>query len=442
MRPQISFADLPGRRVGIYGLGTEGKANVRACLALGVEPVLVADTAPQTEDPELDGRAVLAFSSGALLGCDTVIKSPGISRYSAGVRELEAAGVQVVGGLGLWLQDADRSKVVVITGTKGKSTTTAITGHLLERLGYRCLIGGNIGVPPWDPALPSGDVDFWVIEASSYQATDLSCSPAVVAVTSLHPDHLPWHAGDPELYYRDKLSAAAQPGAQLTVANGDSDLIAARQQLLGPRVQWIHADDDPDAHWMDGLGLLGAHNRRNALIARACLVALGVPEASDDELLAAAAQGFAGLDSRLKVVGVINGVTFIDDNLSTNVLPTLAAVDSFPAQRVALIVGGQSRGIEYGSLATGLRARTEKLLMLTVPDNGTAIRAQVEAVGAGDQVEIVDTAGLRAAVRAGYEWVGPGGVVLLSPAAPSFGIFRDYKERGEVFVAAMHEITG
>ena len=171
-------------------------------------------------------------------------------------------------------------------------------------------------------------------------------------MTSLHPDHLPWHQGV-ENYYRDKLSACSQPGADLTVANGDSGLLRDRVALLGPRVEWVHADDDPDADWMAPLGLLGAHSRRNALIARACLRALGVPQAGDDAALRDAAAGFQPLSSRLQAIGTVAGVTFVDDSLSTNVLPTLAALDAFPGRRVALIAGGQDRGIDY---AAGRRA--------------------------------------------------------------------------------------
>ena len=100
----------------------------------------------------------------------------------------------MVGGLGLWLAEADLRRVLCVTGTKGKSTTSSLTGHLLTGLGYRCMVGGNIGAVPYDPA-NAGDFDFWVIEVSSYQATDLPVSPPVVAVTSLHPDHLDWHGG-------------------------------------------------------------------------------------------------------------------------------------------------------------------------------------------------------------------------------------------------------
>jgi UDP-N-acetylmuramoyl-L-alanine---L-glutamate ligase len=281
--------------------------------------------------------------------------------------------------------------------------------------------------------------DYWVIETSSYQATDLACSPPVVAVTSLHPDHLDWHGGV-AAYYRDKLSVCSQPGADLTIANGDSELIRERESLLGARVRWVHAADDPDADWMEPLRLLGAHNRRNALIARACLAALGVPQAADDAALRDAAKGFEHLSHRLQPIGTVDGVTFVDDSLSTNVLPTLAAMDAFPGRRVALIFGGHDRGIDYAPLAAGLAPREAPTLVLALPDSGPRIQAVIEAGLAADghgPLEVMACDDLDAAVRAGFDWARPDGIVLLSPAAPSFGAFRNYRDRGEAFARAM-----
>jgi len=265
----------------------------------------------------------------------------------------------------------------------------------------------------------------------------------VAAVTSLHPDHLDWHGGV-EQYYRDKLSMCSQPGAELTVANGDSDLLAERADLLGPRVEWVSADDDPGADWMDPLGLLGRHNRRNALIARRCLVALGVPEASDDTRLKAAAQDYRHLPSRLAPIGTIAGVTFVDDSLSTNVLPTLAALDSLPGRRVALIVGGHDRGIDYAPLAAGILTRQAPTFVLTLPDSGPRINAEIARASTATPNAafggLTDCADLAEAVAAGFAWASPDGVVLLSPAAPSFGHFRDYRDRSEAFAHAMRAI--
>jgi UDP-N-acetylmuramoylalanine--D-glutamate ligase len=270
---------------------------------------------------------------------------------------------------------------------------------------------------------------------SSYQATDLPVTPPVVAVTSLHPDHLDWHGGV-EQYYRDKLSACSQPGAELTVANGDSDLLREHAALLAPRVEWVSERDDPDADWMAPLGLPGRHNRRNALIARAVLRGLGVPEAGDEAALREAAAGFTPLASRLQVIGEVGGVTFVDDSLSTNVLPTLAAMDAFGGRRVALIAGGHDRGIDYQPLAAELAARDTPTLVLAVPDSGPRIQAAIEAASPG-KVEVAACDDLTSAVERGFRWALPDGVVLLSPAAPSFGRFQDYRDRGDAFAHAM-----
>ena len=444
-RPKLSWADLAGARVGVWGLGREGHANLRKLRSLGVEPVLVDDH-PEPGLPE-----VLATGDGGLAAlerCEVVVKTPGLSRHRPDVQRLTALGIPVVGGLGLWLaqfSDAGLRRVLCVTGTKGKSTTASVTGQLLTGLGHRCLVGGNIGVVPYDPAT-EGDFDYWVIEVSSYQATDLPCTPPVTAVTSLHPDHLDWHGGV-EQYYRDKLSMCSQPGAELTVANGDSDLLRQREALLGPRVEWVRADADPAADWMEPLGLLGRHNRRNALIARECLSAMGVPGAADGARLRAAAGGYRPLPSRLTAIRTVAGVTFVDDSLSTNVLPTLAALDAFDGRRVALIVGGHDRGIDYALLAAALVARTAPTLALTIPESGPRIRAEIEALieqAASPNQAFAgarDCPDLEAAVAAGFAWAGPDGVVLLSPAAPSFGRFRDYRDRSEAFARAVQAIT-
>lgn len=448
-RPTISWSELACRTVGVWGLGVEGRANLRKLAALGVTPVLVDDHPPTGG---VDGHEVLATGAGgldALRRCDAVVKTPGISRYRPEVAAIEAGGTPVVGGLGLWLAEADRDRVVCVTGTKGKSTTAAVAGHLLARLGHRVLVGGNLGLPPYDPEAPT-DVDYWVVEVSSYQAAEVAWTPPVVAVTSLHPDHLTWHRGDPETYYADKLSLCTQRGADLTVANGDSPLLRGRRAQLGPRVEWVTVPEappdtvggtgtagGPPDDWTAPLGLLGAHNRRNAHIARACLAALGVAEAGDDEALARAAAGFEHLESRLCPVGTVDGVLFVDDSLSTNVLPTLAAVEAFPGRRVAVIVGGQDRGIDYTPLAAGLAARpAPTLVAITASEAAGRIReALADPAGAG--FEVVEARDLGAATRAAHAWARPDGVVLLSPAAPSFDRFRDYRERAAAFTAAV-----
>lgn len=407
------WAGLGGRRVGVWGTGVEGKATLRRLSVEGISPAAV-----------VDGEDVTA-----LLDCELVIKSPGISPYDEPARRLADAGVTLTSGLALWLADAPADRVLCVTGTKGKSTTTSIAGALLAGLGQDVLVGGNLGTPPWDPDVPAAD---WsVVEVSSYQAHDLTVGPSVVVVTSLSQDHLTWHHGY-QRYVADKLSLCTRPGVKtVVIPAGDAEL-ARFPDLLGPFVEV--AGIDP---WVDELGLLGAHNRRNAMLAREALVRLGVPGADDDDAVARAARGYTPLRSRLTPVGRVDGVDFVDDSLSTNTLPTLAAVAAFADRRVALLVGGFDRGIDYAPLAAGLAGR-EGLLVLTLPDNGPRIAAAFAEVA--PSVEVRPAEDLTAAVRSAFDWARPDGVVLLSPAAPSFGRFKDYAERADVFEAAMRAL--
>lgn len=423
---------LASGRVGVWGTGVEGTATLRRLAADEIAPYAVVDRSAGSLP---DGREVLALESGGLarlLECDVVVKSPGISPYDEPARRLVAAGVRLAGGLGLWLEEAPRERVVCITGTKGKSTATAIAGALARGLGQDAFIGGNIGRAPWDPS--AGSADWYLIETSSYQAHDITVGPRVVVVTSLSQDHLTWHHGY-AAYVRDKLSLCTRPGvAAVVVPEGDPEL-ERHADLLGPHVSRVIERDAP---WVHELGLIGRHNVRNALLAQAALERLGVPRADDPDTLAIAARAYEPLPSRLTPVGRIGDVDFVDDSLSTNTLPTLAAVDSFPGRRVALLVGGQDRGIDYTPLGLGLRSHADRLLVLTLPDNGPRIGATLREVA--PELDVRPCAALDDAVRTAYAWAAPDGVVLLSPAAPSFGIFRDYAERAAVFAAAMRDL--
>ena len=186
-----------------------------------------------------------------------------------------------------------------------------------------------------------------------------------------------------------------------------------------------------------------------------------MPGAHNDEVLRKAAVGYQPLPSRLTTIGAVGGVAFVDDSLSTNVLPTLAALDAFPGRRIALIVGGHDRGIDYAPLAAGILTRQAPTCVLTLPDSGPRIRAEIETAQAAATTRataqaqaaaqaqaqtgvaattVTDCADLEAAVATGFGWARPDGIVLLSPAAPSFGRFRDYRDRSEAFARAMHTI--
>ncbi|MGH9224991.1 MAG: UDP-N-acetylmuramoyl-L-alanine--D-glutamate ligase [Acidimicrobiales bacterium] len=428
--PPLRWPDLRGRRVGVWGVGVEGRATLARLASLGATPAAVVD-----DNPAVTG--VLATAAGgleALAACDVVVKSPGISRYSDEVVSLESGGVAVVGGLGLWLEEVGTERVIGVTGTKGKSTTTSIAGHLARGLGRSAFVGGNLGAVPWALDAPAG-ADLFVVEVSSYQATDLWSSPAVMAVTSLHEDHLNWH-GTVERYYRDKLGACGRPGAVVTVANGEDERLRVRAGQLQPGPRWVDAEHR-DTTWAKALGLRGRHNETNALLAAACLEEMGVEGATDPDRLAAAALGYEPLPHRLETVATVRGVEYVDDSLSTNVLPTIAAAEVFGDRPLALLVGGFDRDIDYRPLAELLARRTAPTWVFTLPQNGDRIRAAVEAAG-GEAVPCRDLAD---AVERAAAVVPANGVVLLSPAAASYGLYPHYLARSAAFCEAVAALT-
>jgi UDP-N-acetylmuramoylalanine--D-glutamate ligase len=434
MRHPISWSALADASVGVWGLGVEGQASIRRLRSMGRDPVLV-DDAPTAAS--LDGLEILTTGAGgidALRRCDVVVKSPGISRYRPEVGQLEKGGVVICGGLGLFMAEADPTRVACITGTKGKSTTTALAVHLLHGLGVDARAGGNIGLAPWDPAGGPAP-DYWIVETSSFQVPDLQNAPSVVAVTSLAPDHLDWH-GTVERYYADKLSLCTKLGVTLALADDADAELHKNVGLLGPHLRWVGASEvERDTTWSGAFGLTGPHNARNASVARAVLEGLGIPGATDGNRLTAAAQGFDGLPSRCRSLGSVGTVEFVDDSLSTNVLPAQAALRAFTERPVALLVGGHDRGVDYAPLGRTIAARTAPTLVVTMPDNGPRI-GQAIRESTGGQVEIRDATDLNTAVEAAFAWAPARSVVLLSPAAPSFGRFGDYRERAAAFAAA------
>ncbi len=434
LRP-TGFADLAGRRVGIFGYGIEGHATHRRLRALAASLVLV-------DDAPARGRDVLVTTDGgheALLTCDAVVKSPGIPRRRPDVLDLEDHGVVVCSALNLWLHDVDRSRVVAVTGTKGKSTTTALIAFFLRCAGDEAHRVGNSGRPPYDPQFD--DTHGWlVVEVSSYQCVDIDVAPSVVVVTSLGADHLDWH-GSLEQYRDDKLSLTRAEGWHRTLVADQATLREAGGQLGGD-VTYVAPDD---GGLVGPLGLLGAHNTSNVALALACVTAL--TERSRDEVIAAVADraaSFVPLPGRLTLVATHahdgGTVRFVDDGLATAPLPTLAALAVFADEPVALIAGGYDRGVDYTGLSDALAARRPATTLVTMGDAGRRLAEATRERAPG--VVQYRAATMGDAVAHALNALGGGGVVLLSPAAPSFDRYHDWEERSRDFAREVNRSLG
>ena len=415
------FADLAGRRVGLYGVGVEGRAAEARLVGVTSDLVLVDDN-PSSPDVQRSDEGGLE----ALMTCEVVLKSSGVPTRSPVVEQLREAGVEVTSALNLWMNEVDRERVIAVTGTKGKSTTTSLVAFLLECTGATAHRLGNIGQPPYDPSVDISE-GWCVVELSSFQSADLRVSPPRVAITSLGSDHLDWH-GSLAQYWRDKLTVTRCPGSRSTFV-ADSPSLRQQGDNIGGVIHWIAPDSSGLA---EALHLQGAHSRSNVALALA-LVADALATSVDEIRRAAfeCADSFVPLRGRLTYLGTYQGVRYIDDGLATSVLPAVAALEVFAGEALTMIVGGFDRGVDYEALAQALAQRGAPTSVVALGPAGLRIADEIRR--RSDQVTVQVASTMDEAVRLARASRRGEGVVLFSPAAPSFDQYANWLERSEEF---------
>jgi UDP-N-acetylmuramoylalanine--D-glutamate ligase len=444
-----------GKRYVVLGLARSGAAVLNALMESGARVVAWDSDATRVTDVKAHfgaeddpaGEGMNFLHSGARLEIadpmgldlsdfDALVVSPGVPLNTHPLAaKARDAGVAVIGDIELFAQsraELPPHKVVGITGTNGKSTTTALVYHILQTAGVPSLMGGNIGLPILEQApLPEGGV--YVLELSSYQidlTQTLDCDVAVLL--NVTPDHLDRYDGF-EAYAASKARLFAMQSAEheAVIAIGDAASaqiarsLSARGEHLTKVAPGVCMDQ---SRWPS---LQGPHNAQNALAAISACQALGVSEADIDSAL----QSFKGLPHRMEQVAVVNGVTYVDDSKATNPESTAPALAAF--ERVHWIVGGRAKGGDLDACRPGfghvVRAYT---IGEAGPVFAAVLESEVPVEQAGTLVEAVNSAARQAQA---------GDTVLLSPAAASFDQFRDYEHRGQAFkdaVGALQCTTG
>jgi UDP-N-acetylmuramoylalanine--D-glutamate ligase len=463
----IAVTGFEGQAVGVLGLGRSGLATARALVAGGARPILWDDSPEARARAESEGFMTSdMMRAGALDSMATLIVSPGIPHlYPAPHRVIARAldlGVPVDNDIGLFFRSFSTSdwdgfdqtpRVICVTGSNGKSTTTALIHHLLEVAGRPCQMAGNIGrgVLDLDPAT---DGEVIVLELSSYQ-TDLarSLTPDVAVFTNLSPDHLDRHGG-PGGYFAAKRRLFTEGGPDRAVIGVDEveGRYLANQLSQGPgddRVIRVSSGQKLDAHgwavfarkgflaeWRRGrqvasidlrgvAGLPGAHNHQNACAAYAAVRTLGL----GPKVIEQALYTFAGLPHRSQIVGERDGVRFVNDSKATNVDSAARALQAFP--RIRWIAGGLGKEGGIAALAPYLGAVAKAYLI--------GHSARDFALQLGDTPHEICETMARAVASAAAE-AEPGDVVLLAPAAASFDQYADFEKRGEDFTARVTAI--
>ena len=408
------WKNLDNKRIGIWGMGREGQA-ARQALSRHVAGATVIEIG---EDNTADINT-----------CDVLIKSPGVSLYRPEIQAALQRGITITSGTNLYFANKKPSVFVVsVTGTKGKSTTSALLAHTLQFLGRQVALGGNIGQPLLNFADETPDIV--VAELSSYQCADLTGRPNVGILTNLYPEHLQWH-GSHERYYQDKCRMLRL--ADQVVLNGADE----RTRALNPVADALWFNTNSGMHVQDGmfydgsvplfaiarLTVPGIHNAWNACAVLATVKLLGFDPRNCETPFAS----FKPLPHRLQVLGTMNGLTYVDDSISTTPETAMAALQAVDkGTDITLLAGGLDRGQDFTNLVALMKTHRDKWRLVTLPDTGTRLGQMAQQAG----IETVPTSDMPTAVSIAQHITPSGGIVLLSPAAPSYNMYRNFEERG------------
>ena len=452
--------ELKGKNVLVCGMARSGVAAAQLLLSCGAK-VTVHDL--KTEEQLGDALAPLhetgcVFALGedplkVVEGRDLIVISPGIAWAKPFVQKALSLGIEVIAELELGAR-LTQGRLVAITGTNGKTTTTTLVGELFRATGRTTHVVGNIGYPITETAGISRPDDVTVAEVSSYQCEGISTfHPDVAALLNITEDHLVRH-GSMETYIAMKHRIfERQTAHDVAVLNYDDPVCRGMAEGLKAHVAWFSRKERVPygAYVQDGLIMLalekcqpvcltsevripGPHNLENALAAVTIAGALGVPCERMREVLMA----FPGVEHRIETVRELDGVTYINDSKGTNVDSTLKAIDTMTKPTV-LILGGSDKKVSFKALAEAIKASPLIRHCVLIGDTAEQIRAELDRVG------------YQSYVQAGYDFdrclalcrelAQPGGCVLLSPACASFDMFRDYEDRGRIFKAKVMAMT-
>ncbi|MBO4521147.1 MAG: UDP-N-acetylmuramoyl-L-alanine--D-glutamate ligase [Alphaproteobacteria bacterium] len=418
---------LKNRPVTVWGNGIEGQA---ATLFLEGRNCTVT----VVEDPEQ-----IPFSG-------IIVKSPGISLYRNDIKVARQYGAVFTSGTNLFMEAAlllpdFRPLLVGITGTKGKSTTSALTAHLLRAQGNNVALCGNIGDPAIAYANHLGEYDIVVVEMSSYQCADLQYSFDISVILNLYPEHIDWHKTH-EQYFHDKLNILAHRNPEQSVILNSRDALTA-MYVKNPQ-NAIYFDALNTIHVMgeyfykgtqklfktNVVPLRGEHNLSNVCAALTVVDQIG----GDLSLCEEALKTFQPLPHRLQTVAIKNGVTYVDDSISTTPETAMAAMSSFGYSRIILIAGGFDREQDYTEFAKFVAKKEVKVIAL--PQTGVRMADDISMAGG----EAVLARTMQEAVAKASSMARFGDIVLLSPAAPSYGVYKNFQERGADFAKLVNEI--
>ncbi len=465
----MTIDELGKKAILILGFGTEGQATYEYLRRKWPDKLLsIADRQNLVEFSDevhhriqSDPALTLNFGPRYLdsldpYHCEVIIKTPGIPATIEAIARARKAGGILTSHSQIFLSNYPKDRIIGVTGTKGKSTTASLIHHIMKHAGISVELAGNIGRPPLTLIDTVPRDTFFVHEFSSHQLAEVQSSPHIAVLLNIVPEHLDYYAGFDEYVAAKENITRFQTGDDFLVFNADYSVPAAianrtKAQLVpfslrstpkpgcylrGETIILSNTRGEEDVMTVAEIPLPGKFNIQNVLAAVAAASLCEVPS----PVIRKGVREFQGLPHRLESAGTYNGITFYDDSIATVPDATLAALEALGPTVQTLILGGFERNLDFSELGSRLPSSVKTVILF--PTTGDRIWKAIQTHSKNPMLpEPFFVSDMEQAVLIAYQRTAPGGICLLSPASPSFGIFKDYRDRGDSFKTFVRKLA-
>ena len=460
LEPEVQIIGFKNdnKKIAVIGFGLEGQDLVKYFFDKDYE-ITVFDRKDERQlDIPKDFKKIKFITgknylSETLDDFETIYRSPGVYRYTRKLFDAEKKGVVISSATQLFFDECP-GKIIAVTGTKGKGTTSSLIYSILKKSGKDVFLVGNIG-KPFLEILPKLTENSWIVmELSSFQLIDLNTSPHIAVILNITEDHLDWHKSREEYINAKKNILKHQLKIDFSVINSDYEIPKSFKKITNAKVYLTSAINEVEGCYVkngdivlkindkkeiignvDKLILRGKHNWENITSAALASFLSGadIKSIKNEVFL------FKGLEHRLELVKSINGVSFYNDSFATGPQPTIAAINSFN-DPLTLILGGYDKGLDYTALINEINKYKNDLKVILIGDLQEKIYELLSKSFPKENIFKLDKSTMKEIINKTVEITPVNGVVLLSPAAASFDMFKDYKERGSLFKKAVLEL--
>ena len=449
------LTSLKHKRVAVIGIGVSNTPLIRMLLRVGVDVTACDKSSRETlgivadELESLGARLQLGDDYLNNLKHDVIFRTPGMRPDVPALEAARARGAEITSEMEVFFRICP-CKIIAVTGSDGKTTTTTIISELLKAAGYNVYVGGNIGKPLLPDAAGMDPNDIAVLELSSFQLMTMTQSPDIAVVTNVTPNHLDVHKSMSEYIAAKENVFAHQSAQKRAVFNYDNDITRGfAQKAVGQSICFSRREEiengvyiKENSIWCGEREVLpvadifipGEHNIENYMAAIAAVNGL-----VDDEIIRTVAKSFGGVEHRIELVRTLNGVRYYNDSIASSPTRTIAGLRSFK-EKVILIAGGYDKKIPFDELGVEILERVKAIVLTGA--TSAKIKEAIEASPgfAESELLILEEDDFKNAVLAAHNVSKPGDVVLLSPACASFDKFKNFMIRGETFKKIVYEL--